>query len=414
MYFTEKNNFSRIGKKIRLNRIFRQDGRAVVVASDHGNVSDPTENVINIKNILEQIINAKADGVLLTVGQAKRLGYLFKGKDKPALLIRADWMNLTRLGSTDLTNCLPAQQLKQVNTVSAKDALLLGADGVTVYYFVGYSKKLQTENLYSCKKLAKECAEFGLPCIIEPIAVGGMVTGKNIVELLQISAKDAREAGADALKIPYTGDIKSFKKLVEIAQIPVLMLGGAKSDVERDALELVEEGLKAGCNGVVFGRNVTKSKNPGKIVENIIKIVHEGISVDRLFAIPFKEGMRLKVDNKKCSGCEYCELICSFQYNKEFGKKYSRIRVEKKGTEFNLFYCNLCGKCVKVCSESAIKLDIEGILKFDKSKCIKCLHCVQSCPKNILKFDKELIYCNLCNGVPQCVKWCPQGAIKLE
>jgi class I fructose-bisphosphate aldolase len=71
------------------------------------------------------------------------------------------------------------------------------------------------------------------------------------------------ELGADALKIPYTGDVESFAHLVRVAQVPVLVLGGARSDNERDALELFAEGLEAGCSGCLMGRNVTKSR-PGE------------------------------------------------------------------------------------------------------------------------------------------------------
>jgi class I fructose-bisphosphate aldolase len=404
-----------IGKKLRMNRIFQKDKRAVVVAADHGNVSDPAENIIYLEKILKNIIEASPDAILLTPGQAERLGYLFKGKDKPALIVRGDWMNLQRLGSLDVSNCLPALVLKRVPTLKAIDALLLGASAVTIYLFVGYDKKLQNENLDSCKKMAKDCKNLGLPCIIEPIAYGGLVTGKNIVELLQYSAKLARDAGADALKIPYTGDVESFRELVKIAKIPVLMLGGAKSERERDALELVEEGLEAGCSGVVFGRNVTKAKNPKEVVENIKKIVHYNMTTDQVFATYFKKGTKLKVNREKCTGCQYCEVICNYYHTQEFSRRFSSVKIEEDGNfNFKIRVCNLCGKCVKECPKNALYFSEEGYLQIDEKKCNGCKICVEVCHQKILKFEGKLIFCDMCKGNPLCVKWCPNGAIYLE
>lgn len=405
---------NKIGKKLRLNRIFQKDKKAVIVAADHGNVSDPAENIIYLKNILENIIEASPDAILLTPGQAERLGYLFKGKDKPALIIRGDWMNLQRLGTLDVSNCLPAKVLKRVPTLRPLDALLLGASAITIYLFVGYDKKLERENLNSCKKFAQECEKLGIPCIIEPIAYGALVTGKNIVKILHYAAKLARDAGADVLKIPYTGDVESFRELVKIANIPVLMLGGARSEREKDALELVEEALEAGGSGVVFGRNVTKAKNPKDVVENIKKIVHYNKTSEEVFTLSFKKGTKLKVRKEECRGCQYCELICNYYHTGEFGKMFSCIRVEEDGFDFKIFSCNLCGRCIKECPENALYFSENGYLQIYKDKCNMCGICINVCPQKILKLGKELIFCDMCKGMPLCVKWCPAGAIYLE
>ncbi len=72
----------------------------------------------------------------------------------------------------------------------------------------------------------------------------------------------------------------SFAHLVSVSQVPVLVLGGARSDNERDALELFAEGLEAGCSGCLMGRNVTKSPDPEKLVQQMVQIAHEGYSVE--------------------------------------------------------------------------------------------------------------------------------------
>lgn len=410
------------GKTARLNRLFNpKDGRAVCVAADHGWMSDPTPNVIELKRILGKVVQGGADGILISFGTALRHGHLMQGKDAPAMLIRADWMNMPRLGGSNVSNILPVVNFKKIATSFAKDALLMGASAITIYYFIGYSDEFEAINIEQAAVFAQECRKIGLPLIIEPMAVGGMVTGVNIAEILIASGRIAAEIGADALKIPYTGDIHTFKLLVEQAKVPVLVLGGAKSDVPRDALELVDEALRAGANGTVFGRNVTKAKDPRKMVEDICALVHEGKSIDEILGEQPKKGYRLKPVVKNCTGCQICEIVCTRSHEQMFGRKRARLRIEVKHAfdevpTFKQHVCTLCGKCVEVCEPGALVIGEKGYLILDEQLCNGCGNCQEACPFNVIVIDNEHnipIYCDLCQGDPQCVRWCKRDALIL-
>jgi len=409
------------GKTARLNRLFNpKDGRAVCVAADHGWMSDPTPNVIYLKRILGQVVRGGADGILISFGTALRLGNLLRGKDSPAMLIRADWMNLPRLGGSNVSNILPVVNFKKMATSFAKDALLMGASAITIYYFIGYSDEFEAINIEQAAFFAKECRKIGLPLIIEPMAVGGMVTGVNIAELLIASARIAAEIGADALKIPYTGDVKTFKKLVDVAKVPVLVLGGAKSDVPRDALEVVDEALRAGARGTVFGRNVTKAKDPQKMVADICALVHEGKSIDEILGEGDKKGLRLKSVPENCTGCQICEVVCTQYHENGYGQRDARLRIETKSINeeppsHKPIVCTLCGRCVEACETGALRIGPEGYLVLDKNLCNSCGDCVQACPLHLIFMNREgkPVFCDLCQGDPQCVRWCKSGAIVL-
>ncbi|MFC1524949.1 4Fe-4S dicluster domain-containing protein [Planctomycetota bacterium] len=407
-----------LGKKLRLNRIFNpQDQRALCVAADHGWMTDPTDNVINLENILKQVIAGGADALLVSFGMAMRYSHLLKGRQAPALLLRADWMNLPRLGTGGASdsNIVPVQNFKRVAAAKAEDALSLGASGITIYYFIGYSDEFEARNLENCAWFARSCERVGLPLIIEPIATGGMVTGTNMTDLLIASARIAAEIGADALKIPYTGDVDSFSRLVKAAEVPVLMLGGARSKTPRDALELVEEGLQAGASGIVFGRNITRAKEPEKMVRHIVQLIHSHKTVDEI--LKSTDPLRLKTNQSLCTGCKICEVQCAFFHNQAYGQlATARLKIQPNRQGYKISFCTLCKKCIEVCEPAALQINAAiGHIELDPVKCNGCKKCADVCPMQVVQFEDQTaqpLFCDLCNGLPQCAKWCPEEAIK--
>lgn len=409
------------GKIVRLNRLFNpSDGRAVCVAADHGWMSDPTPNVVELKRILAQAAGGGADGILVSYGTAQRMSSSFLGKDSPALLIRADWMNMPRLGGSNVSNILPAVNFKKKATSFAKDALAVGASAITIYYFIGYSDAFEAINIEQAATFARECRTVGLPLIIEPMAVGGIVTGVNVTDILIASARIAAEIGADALKIPYTNDVASFRKLVDEAGVPVLVLGGAKSDEPRDALELVDEALRAGASGVVFGRNVTKAKDPKKMVSDICSLVHGGATIDEILGVGEKKRGRLRPVAAHCTGCQLCEIVCAHYHGAAFDQATSRLRIDFKYRPdephtSRPVVCPLCGKCVDACTQGALRVGPEGYLVLDRELCDGCGDCIEACPLDLMVVGENgrPLFCDLCEGNPQCILWCKQHAIVL-
>jgi class I fructose-bisphosphate aldolase len=271
------------GLQNRLDRLFNRhgDGRAICVAADHGFMSDVTPNVVNLRPTIEAVIAGGVDGILLAPGQVLRLAPLFKGRDDPALIVRADWMNAPRLDTSKVSNSVPQRLLVNEKVITAGQALSLGAAAITVYLFLGYSDKVEANGIDKCARFVNECRRMGLPCVIEPLTCGGQVTEANIVEILTLGARMAVEIGADALKIPYTGDVDSFRNLIDVSGVPTLVLGGPRFEDERDALELYSEAQEAGASGCLIGRNITESQDPQPMVERLCNIGHRGWTVDQ-------------------------------------------------------------------------------------------------------------------------------------
>jgi len=419
------------GLDARMARLFNRQGdsRAVCVAADHGYMSDVTPNVVKLKSITEAVIRGGVDGILMSPGQAMRLAPLFQGRAGPALIVRADWMNMPRLGSANVTNAVPQRALFHQKVLTAEQALSLGATAITIYLFLGYGDEVEARGIDSCARFAAECRKVGLPCIMEPLAVGGQVTGANIVEVLTLGARICVEIGADALKIPYTGDVDSFANLCRVSQVPVLVLGGARSDNERDALELFAEGLEAGCHGCLMGRNVTKSPDPEKIMRQLCQIAHEGYIVDEALRGERWNYLRLKATASKCTGCQLCVTACVGAHDSgEFSTHLARLHIDPvKLGQHKVMFCTLCKKCLDVCPTGALKWhDMTGAVELIVEKCTACDKCVEICPTKVIERSESSIsfngttlpwypiVCDLCGGDPACTRICPTEAIYID
>jgi class I fructose-bisphosphate aldolase len=451
------------GLKMRMDRLFNRkgDGRAVCIAADHGYMSDVTPNVVRLRPITEAVIRGGADGILMSPGQAIRLAELYQGRDGPALIVRADWMNMPRLGSSNVTNAVPQKRLLNQKILTAEQALSLGATAITIYLFLGYDDEMEATGVRNAARFVSECHKAGLPCIMEPLAFGPLATGATTGEILTLGARMCVELGADALKIPYTGDVPSFAHLVEVSQVPVLVLGGARSDNERDALELFAEGLEAGCHGCLMGRNVTKSPDPERLVRQMVQVAHAGFTVDDALRGRKWEKLRLKAAPARCTGCDLCITACVGEHEDDltggrggFGTHNARLRIETPRLGYHkVMFCTLCKKCIDICPTQALRWHEQtGAVELLVNRCTACGECVEICPTHVimksdLPFTGSLsvieddpneiagglsniedrqvaasattlpwypIVCDLCSGDPACTRICPTGAIYVD
>ena len=125
-------------------------------------------------------------------------------------------------------------------------------------------------------------------------------------------------------------------------------------------------------------------------------------------------------DAKKCIGCKICELICSFSNTKEFSITKARIRnyVDFREAFFSSLTCVQCQDplCLKACPSHALYQE-DGVIKIESTKCIGCKLCMLACPFGNIHFDDErgaAIKCELCEGNPRCVEYCPTGALTYQ
>lgn len=134
------------------------------------------------------------------------------------------------------------------------------------------------------------------------------------------------------------------------------------------------------------------------------------------------------IDNRKCIGCHACTTACKSEHNVPVGVNRTWVKQVEKGEFpnsrrlFSVMRCNHCtdAPCVEICPTEALNIRNDGIVDFDKDRCIGCKSCMQACPYDALYIDPEThtaAKCNYCAhridvGLePACVNVCPEHAI---
>lgn len=127
----------------------------------------------------------------------------------------------------------------------------------------------------------------------------------------------------------------------------------------------------------------------------------------------------LYIDHQKCTGCRLCELVCAVSHDGISNPARSRIRVMKWEAEglYIPMTCQQCqdAPCLKVCPVKAISQEEQtGRVTVDYNTCIGCRSCVSVCPFGAMSFntiDRRVLKCDLCDGNPQCVRFCEVKAV---
>ena len=124
----------------------------------------------------------------------------------------------------------------------------------------------------------------------------------------------------------------------------------------------------------------------------------------------------LLVERRRCTGCNSCVFACSLYHDGVVRPSTARLRVLRhQGVVDVPIICWHCpdAPCVQACptTPKAIAKDpASNVVKFvDEKLCVQCGSCIDACPPEFLRAHPDTgrpLFCDLCDGDPQCVKAC--------
>ena len=252
----------------RLSRIFRADGRAVIVALDHGLIVGPCEGFEHPADVIAAAVAGGADAILTSYGIARRFAQQLS---RVGLILRSDGAS-TNLGtpSTGSTTTF----------FDVDDALRLGADALVVTAMPGCGKEDST--LANLAGVISSAHRWDVPVLAEMVP-GGFNSDPSTrsPEAVGIAVRLGAELGADFIKSPFCAD---FASVASSTFAPVVILGGSKTS-ERQMLVDIRAAIDAGGAGVAIGRNIFQAPDPAAMTAAIVAIVHGDASVDDAMAM---------------------------------------------------------------------------------------------------------------------------------
>ena len=256
----------RDGREIRLQRLFG-DGRAVVIAIDHGLFDGPIPGM-EVLPATAQKINPLVDAVLLAPGMLRHCSDVFAAPKRPLAMVRLNW-------NTVYCFKLGYRQARSVTAYAPEDALREGMDIALVSLTLETGDESRdAENVEIFARTTTACHALGIPVVGEYFPTAHTtLSPQQLHETVLMGSRIVVELGADAVKTFHTHD---FNAVTASCPVPVLGLGAEKLPTQLAALELAAREVAGGAGGVVFGRNAIQVPNPQAFQAALCDVVKRG------------------------------------------------------------------------------------------------------------------------------------------
>jgi DhnA family fructose-bisphosphate aldolase class Ia len=258
----------------RLHRLFHpHSGRCIDVAVDHGLFGEPKflAGVEDMKQVVRTLVAAGPDAIQLSVGLAPLLQSQ-PGRDKPALVLRADVANV--YGPEP-----PSEPFSVVVHDAVGHAVRLDAACICVNLFdIPGMDGLRRQCVENIGALRAACDRAGMPLMVEPLVMKPGGDGYEVdgaADRIVALVRQAAELGADVIKADPTDDLSEYRRVTAAVTVPVLVRGGGRVP-DDELIRRTQAVLEQGAAGIVYGRNVIQHPDPAGMVRALRAVVHEG------------------------------------------------------------------------------------------------------------------------------------------
>lgn len=242
--------------------VIEKNGKVMLLAYDQGFEHGPVEfneKTVDPNYIMEIAKNGLFTGVVFQEGIAAK--YYQKNCGVP-LIVKLN-------GKTSFQGEEPLS----LQLCTVEKAAQLGAVGIGYTIYVGSEHEEQM--LVEFSRIEDEAHARGMVAIAWMYPRGKKVAGRESDgDVVAYGARLGLELNADFVKVPYSGDIDSFKWVVKAAgKTGVLAQGGKKTDWDNLDSE-ISGVMTAGARGIAIGRNVWQDENPNEVSKKLAGIVY--------------------------------------------------------------------------------------------------------------------------------------------
>ena len=256
-----------LAKQTRINRIFgHTSGRLCSVAVDHfiGYQKGLPAGLVNVPDAIAKLMAGRPDAITMLKGMAKAVWEPYAGSIP--LIIQSIYFT-------------PDDATRQ-RIAHPDEVLRLGADAIAVA--IGVRGPHEGEYLKFMTDAVREADAIGLP-VIAHIYPRDFSDGARIVhdpENIMWAVRCGIECGADVIKVPFTGDVASYRDIIAACPVPMVAAGGPRCDTLREALESLAKVIESGALGATIGRNIWGTPDPAKALLACKAVIHEGLCSD--------------------------------------------------------------------------------------------------------------------------------------
>ncbi len=233
----------------------------VIVPLDHGVHDGPIPGLEDIESTLKSLTREGVDGVVLHKGMVEKYRHHLDNT-----------FTFLHISASSHLGKLP---LRKVLVATPDEAIDLGVGGVSVHVNLG--NEYEHEMLGDLGKVAARCRNLGLPLLammyVRHTRFGRVVNVTRPDELAH-AARVAAELGATIVKVPYTGDMESFRQVAAGCPVPVVIAGGALAGSDQVVLDGIQGAMRAGAAGISMGRNIFQHHDVPRMLRSVKAVVY--------------------------------------------------------------------------------------------------------------------------------------------
>ncbi|MEA1985444.1 MAG: 2-amino-3,7-dideoxy-D-threo-hept-6-ulosonate synthase [Euryarchaeota archaeon] len=257
---------SEIGKKIRIERVMdRKSRNMVIMPMDHGISDGPIKGLTNMADSINKVAEGGANAILMQKGMVAH-GHRGYGHDVGLIV------------HMSASTSLGPDPNDKVLVCTVEEASKMGVDAVSIHVNIG--SDTESEQLKILGHVAQQCDEWGIPLLSMMYPRGERIEDPRDPQKVAHAARIGAELGSDIIKTVYTGDVDSFRDVVDGCPVPIVIAGGPKTNTDEEFLEMIRGAMDAGARGVAIGRNVFQHPDPASMTRAITQIVHRNKTVE--------------------------------------------------------------------------------------------------------------------------------------